>query len=797
MPELPPFVNGFVDRDQLVLLYRDDAGTLMQKRVPAEYSCFYEKKRVDELEIFSEIKKNRFVRGVSEEGKWLRVRWTDHWVRRKACSSESPFQGRGLFNYEGDVDPVARFFADTGAKIARPRRCFVDLETDSRVSPRLAAEGEARILSWVVVDDLERVEIGCIEADTDAEEKELIEAFYDAIGGYDQVIAWNGDGFDFPVLAERAKRRRASIKDTRRWLWLDQMVLFERMNRNAAESGAEKVSLKLGSVCQEILGEGKEEFDARRTYDAWEDKGKYKSREEMLSYMVKDALLQVRLEKKVGHLDLHQAISEVCGVFPDSRGMNPTRFVDAYMLRVGAQKGYRFPTRNFDREEEEQFKGAWVMEPKCRGFAENVHVGDFKSLYPSIIITWNMSPETKHRTCPTSGPIPPDCARSPSNRVGFRTDVVGILPGAVAELIHLRDYYKKLKTQLPPGTPEWKDADRKSMAYKVAANSFYGVMGSPFSRFFDRDIAEGVAQNGVWLIKKTSEAAASPRWKMDTIYGDTDSLFIVGQARERFNEFVTWCNAELYPQILKETGVVDNRISFAYEKEFLRLVMTSAKKYTSAMVHYGWDSKKGDWNWGTEKSKPEVRGLEWKRGDTNKIARAMQWDAIQLIASRDAMLARDPAKYVEVIERYKTRVLEAELDVDEVKQGKALSKKLNEYEAKPKKDGSPSAIQAHVSVAKILYDRGENIVVNSKIDYVISDGSKDESNGLVAIPASDYDGKNVDRFYLWEHMVWPPMQRLVEAAFPDHDWKAYNRLRPTKRERVAARAGQALLFLVK
>jgi len=402
------YINAFVEGDRLVLLYRNPAtGVLMQRRVPAEFSSFYWRDAI--AQHLKELGQNRFVRGFTEEGDWVRVRWSDYWVRKKALSSESPLTKAGVVAFEGDVDPVRRYLADTGAHIAKPRRAYVDFETDSRVSPRKAAEGEARILSWVVMRDDESYDIGCLEQDSDADERELIEALFESLEDVDQVVAWNGDSFDFCLLPVRIERSHANVKDLRRWLWLDQMVLFERMNRNAAESGDEKQSLKLNVVCEAMIGEGKHDFDARRTYEYWAAGGE--KRELMLSYMVQDARLQVRLERKVGHIDLHQTISEVCSVFPDSRGMNPTVFVDGFMLKMAVERRTHWPTKRFDQEEGQQFAGAWVIEPKARGFCENVHVCDFKSLYPSIIITWNMSPETKAKDCPVNGPIPVNTCR--------------------------------------------------------------------------------------------------------------------------------------------------------------------------------------------------------------------------------------------------------------------------------------------------------------------------------------------------------------------------------------------------
>jgi DNA polymerase I len=791
---IPALTTAFVEQDQLVLLYRNDANALMQRRLPAEWSSFYRRAEIEPH--LRELSSSRFVRSVADEGDWVRIRWSDRWVRERACSPDSPLSRAGVVAFEADLSPVQRFLADSGAKIARPNWCVVDFETDSRVSPREAAIGNARLLSWVITrPDLTDI-TGVLEADTDEAERDLWEAFFLALDEFDLVLAWNGDDFDFQLMPVRVQKVRARVKDKRRWLFLDYMVLFERMNRNAAESGDEKVSLKLNVVCEAMIGEGKEEFDPRRTFEAWEDKGRYKSRAEMVRYMRQDSALVVKLDRKTGYLALHQTISEVCGVFPDSYGMNPTRFVDGFMLRVAVERGTHFPSKIWDREPEQQFAGAWVMEPKDKGFIENVHVGDFKSLYPSIMITWNMSPDTKVATPPgqrSSEKQPEGFCRSPSNGVVFRTDIAGMLTDALKELIRLRDFWKKRKSELPPNTDEWRDADRKSMAYKVAANSFYGVVGSIYSRFFDRDIAEGVTQNGVWLIKRTSDAAERPGPHtgkgLRTTYGDTDSLFIVGGTELEFDAFARWCNESLYPDLLRGCGCQENKISFAYEKMFERIVILSAKKYVGRLRHYGWDAKRGDWNWATDKSKPEVKGLEWKRGDANKIARALQYEAIKIVCAPARADAMDPARYVEVVECYKRHVLEDPLTVDDVKQSRALSKRTDEYEQKLKKDQTPAAVPPHVTIARLLEERGEQIVIGSKIDYVIQDGSKDEGN-LKAIPASEYDGQNADRHYLWEKMIWPPTQRLLAAAFPLRDWSQWDRTRPPKNQQLLEKAGQ-------
>lgn len=792
------YFNAYVAGDNVVLLSCDDTGKIVQTRVPAEYITYVKDGALNE-DLDRALRSSAAVKGIKKEGSWLRIAWADEWKRRamvfgtrmrsddgSTVTMSSPLMSAGVDVYEGDVDPIRRYFTDSGATIQKPRRCFLDIEADSRVS--FDEKTKARILSFaitVIRSDgfVTTVGKGVLEDDTDEAEAKLLETMWSHLQAFDQILAWNGDNYDFEMITARSDRMRVRV-DPRRWVWLDQLSLFDKMN-TASESGDEKQSLALQSVSMQLLGEGKEEtppeivalFGNRHlgamTWDLWAAGGKY--REMLLAYNVKDAMLQARIEAKTGYAELFDAVCVVCRCFPNSRSLNNTQQVDGAMLRLGLESDTHFPTREF-RESGEKFPGAYVMQPKAKGVTSDVHVGDFKSLYPSLIISWNMSPETKVRNAPVNGPIAEGHCRAPSTGITFRTDVVGILCRAVAQMLELRTYHKKRKSSLTPGTPEWKEADRLSTAYKVIANAFYGVITSAFSRYYDREIGESITQNGAWLIKQT--IAAAEERGMRAIYCDTDSIFIAGAPRTEFEEFVKWCNESLYPELLAKCGCPKNLIELAYEKQFARIVFTAAKKYAGSYVHYEGKEgrpvpKPGETYDKDKHSKPEIKGLEYKRGDTALLGRRLQEHMILRVLSGD----ETQQNYVDVINDACKHVLEGELPIEEVRITQALTKTLREYVTRIKGDGTPGSDLAHVAIAKVLLERGEEVRVGSRIEYFVTDGS--ESPNKVS-PAADYDGSNADRFYLWEDKVWPPVKRFLEHAFPDWSWDRWDKVRPKK-----------------
>lgn len=798
-----PILNAYVDGGDLVLVGRDSDGNRTLHRRPAEYVAYFKATDLARVNLYL-----RSAPRITLEDGWARVAWTAK-NAPPHTSSGDPAKIRKYMDgqiaplaYEADVHPVRRFLVDNVPPIAKPKRLYLDIETDSRVP--FARKEEARILSIAMVATDGRNWTAVLEDDTDEAEAQLLAGFWQIAADFDQLVAWNGDGFDFPVIqartlrcADRCPEYRPYLGpptshpstpmglDMRQWLWLDHLKVFDRMHL-AAISGDEKTSLKLNDVCQAVLGEGKTDFDASKTWEVWESKRhvparhtadrldrleplaehlarRAANREMLRTYNLQDTDLLRRLEEKTGYIELFQTLCEATGVLPDSQGLNPTQQVDSFLLRLGRERGHRFPTKTYSDEKPKKFAGAYVMKPTAKGITKNVHVADFASLYPSIILTWNTSPETKvanESGSPTQTPLKTAQAATGTR---FLVDREGMLPAALATLIGLRKQWNERKASLPPGTPEWSDADRRATAYKVAANSFYGVIGSPYSRYYDYEIGEAITQSGVWLIKST-QAEAEKRG-MDVVYCDTDSLFVVGGTVAEFSAFVEWCNTDLYPRILKERGcmqgVLKNHVKLAYEKQFERIVFTSAKRYVGRYAHYKGKAATAD-------SKPEIKGLEYKRGDASALARQLQLAVIDLLCSG----CEDQERYRVVVETFMRRVLHGDLSPSEVALSKTLSKPVSEYTRKTKDGRTVPASLAHLTVARQMQAEGEQVETGTRVSYVVKDGERKAGKPLVPIHAKHYDGTNADRAYLWERLVYPPTMRLLEAAFPPPEMPA-------------------------
>lgn len=806
------FVNALVEGDRVSFLYRDAAGVLRKESERAEYTSYHHRDDVD-AGLRRSLTNDRNVMGIQEEGSFLRVRWRGRWERRDNCST---MRKQGWSVLESDVSPIRRIIADHRLEIAKPRRLYFDIETDSRVNFKDSRDGKARVLSWSAFDEQGNCYVAVLKEWTDAAEKRLLESFWQLANSFDQLLAWSGrhgtDTYDFLVMRLRSQLHgclpaKAGIEQ---WLWLDHHDVYERMNKNAAESGAEKQSLKLQDVSMQLFGYGKDDFDSAKSFQAWEEAfgagqtfdgvlkiplGKLTANQvvdhpsisiltPLLRYNIKDVALMIDIEERTGYIGVFQAVCEACSIFPNTYALYPTVQMDGFMLQLGRQRDYHFPSKWYDKEEDdfvkEQFEGAFVLHPTMSGIVENVHVGDFASMYPSIIISLNMSPDTKLGTfAPEVQPA--NSCRAPMTGVCFDTSRQGILAFAVSELLRLRSYWRKLQSTLAPGSDEWVDAGRRSNAYKVVANSFFGAMGNKFSRYYDEEIAESITTTGRWLIQQTMGQAATDRWNITPIYGDTDALMAIGCDREKFVEFVEWCNTVHYPRILAEIGVKENKIAFENEKGYKRIVFikntegkAAAKLYVGIYSYYKGTAA-------DQSSKPEIKGLAWKRGDANLMARDLQWDLIEVFWKGQY---RELQPYLDVVDRWCKHILNDPLTIEEVKVSQSISKKLEDYIQKVKKNGDLASQLAHVRVAHMLKERGQDVGEGTRIEYFMRDHATRDVR-----PVEDYQG-DVDRFYLWEDKIFKPSLRLMEAIMPGHDWKKLRKVRPPKVRK--SRAGPLL-----
>jgi DNA polymerase elongation subunit (family B) len=787
-------VSGWVDDDRVYVVERSGDDTRIRS-IRARWSMFFNALDQEDRQTLQRMPE---VVGLEQVDGYTRIDFKNRWTRKDVrfrieSNNRGSLAGRGpAFELlEADVNPLRRMLSDNPNLVvsANPRLGWFDIETDSRKRFSDAREGRARVLSWALVDHRGQSFSAVLEADTDAAEKALIENFLSTARDVDVLLAWNGDGFDFPVLAKRGDKLGVMPQGRypmwNRWCWLDHLAVYAKYNMHSHESGAEKASFKLQDVAMNVLGQGKDDFDASKTWEAWAAGGA--ERQRMHAYNIQDTALLPRIEARTGYVALHLAVCAITRCFPDSNSLMASQQGDGFLLSLGAQHGYRWPTKA-DRPALERYEGAYVMEPTRLGAIDDVHVADFASLYPSIMRSWNMSPDTL--LYPADRDPPQGSSKLPFDHATarFRNDRRGMLPLALDELVTKRGEYNAAMKAAPTGSPQWDHYKRLISAFKIVANSFYGIVGSAYTRFFSRPVAEGVTKTGAWLIKRVALEAKTAG--LDPFYGDTDSIFVAGD-RARFGALVEELNARWEP-MLSGFGCQRCFIDLDFEKSFRRLILVSAKRYAAAYSVFKGDAVGPD-------MKPEVKGLEYKRGDTVRLAREMQREAIGMLLGDEIPPADE---MMEFLVQWRERVLRGELVLDDIVLSQGV-KDLGEYKARytskvctgrigkqrcgneflstevvgatpeickrcrsVRKLASPPL---HVRVALLLKERGDEVREGTRIEYVVVAGNGERLEG---IPARDPGAlERVDREHYWDAKICPPTARILECVYPGRPWQ--------------------------
>lgn len=675
-----------------------------------------------------------------DTGERIRCRtWKDREARVRA--EQRP-------TFEADVSLVKRYLADhPDVEIAKPRRVWIDLETDSTMS--FERKGEMRIIVACAIGEDGRTHTSVLSEWTDAGEAKLLQEFFAFLKGYDCVAAWNGgsswgdEGFDFPVLRARCEHLwQGSSRRLSKWLWLDHLKAYKKLHLMFAETGDERASYSLDNVAKFILGEGKHEYNAKNTTADWQAGGS--RRDALVSYCQQDTALLPRIEAATGILDLAYEVARICGTLHDSSGLHATNFCDAYLLRLAGQRGVRLPTKPYDPgHRRKQFAGAFVFEPQASGIERQIFACDIGSLYPSVYQMLNASPETKGKPG----------AVSPQTGITFAQEPQGIVPAMLAELGKLKKQWKNEYKKHAEGTKEYIEAFRTHNAVKSIVNSIYGVGGSRYFRTFDKDISESITLTGQFIIKTIAREIEARGWTV--LQGDTDSTYIKGATEPEIRAFLQHINTTVLPGIAKAHRCERPPPVLEFDAAYDRVVVVGKKKYCARYL---------------DSNEIVFRGLEFRRGDASPLARQLQEQVARKLMTDESP---DPEDFPALIIDMRAKVLYSELSNDELVLSESIRKDLDDYET----------VSPAVSAARIMQSRGEDVSIGTRIRYVVVDGSV---SPVQVIPAADYTGQ-ADRYYYFEHLVFPPTQRLLAAAFPNYNWEQFAKVRPPK-EKLCAEA---------
>ncbi|MFQ5406331.1 MAG: 3'-5' exonuclease, partial [Candidatus Micrarchaeia archaeon] len=365
-------------------------------------------------------------------------------------------------------------------------------------------------------------------------EGEMIDAFCDFVreNRADFLCSYNGDAFDLPYLKTRAKKTRAVFRlgrdksqvSVKKFGAMSKSKVGGRVHFDVYRAvsflnivGSVKLQrLTLKSVYAEILGGKKLDFSHEDVWRAWESG---KNLEELAQYSKVDAQACFDLAKYA----LPNAIemSRVSGmpVF-DSSHASTGQLVEFLLMRESFDSNQLVPPKpqyaKVSARTANPIKGAFVKMPEP-GIYENIAVMDFKSLYPSIIVSYNIDPSTLDCECCKTGFESPLGQRFCSKRKG-------LIPHALEKILDARNIAKKEMKKFDSKSEDYRILDARQWSLKVLANSVGPgepvILLDPSNMLRIVPIGEFVDSAASFRLVEKSEVGFKKGWKAACFIGN-------------------------------------------------------------------------------------------------------------------------------------------------------------------------------------------------------------------------------------------------------------------------------------
>ena len=506
---------------------------------------------------------------------------------------------------------------------------------------------------------------------------------------------------------------------------------------------------RLDTIANIVLGRGKIEYEGNLDQLFRDDLEKF------IEYNLVDVELVVDMDKKLQFIELAQAICHAGHVFYEDF-LFSSKWLEGAILTFLRRSGRVAPNKPRRKEKnadgsdgEGKFTGAYVKEPKP-GLYKWVYDLDLTSLYPSIIMTLNTSPETKigklknyvaedhmkgkietYSIIDDDGNEYPPLSKDKflefvqsnnysiaANGVLYRRDKVGVIPEILNVWFDKRVEYKDLmKKYGNEGNDElYKFYSQRQLVQKIMLNSLYGVLGLPSFRFYDVDNAEATTITGQTVIK-TTELIANQYYTKNigkeddyNVYTDTDSVFYQAAplVKSRNPEIDEDSDEQMIPAILSVAREVEQHINKVYDVMAFKMFNVDTHRFdikqeTIAKGGF-WVSKKRYAQWIINDNTVDCDKLDVKGLDVKRSSFPTYFKEVKSTVLMDILKDEDKDKLDEKILKYKDDMSSQPfVDIAKNSAVKDMSKYLFKNQALGEfAKGTPAHVKAAITYNQLL-----------------------------------------------------------------------------------------------
>ncbi|HVP93377.1 MAG TPA: DNA polymerase domain-containing protein [Acidobacteriota bacterium] len=556
-------------------------------------------------------------------------------------------------------------------------------------------------------------------ADEAKNDKQVLEAFINYIRSFDPdiIVGYGVNGQDWPYLNARCKKLGLQLHVDRAGTEPHMSVyghvsITGRINLDLFEFADEfpEVKVKTLENFADYLGvmkiENRTLVEDVDVADYWDDKAK---REVLKKFSAENTRCVMGIAEAV--MDFAMQLSSLVSLPLDHVGTAAVGFrVEWFLIKHAQKLGELVPKRI--EQPYRPYVGAIVLKPEP-GLHENIAVLDFKSMYPSIMIAYNVSPDTY---VSAKDPVPSSGVyEAPEVKYRFRKEPAGFYKEVLSYLINVRDEIRSRMKHVSPESVEYRVLDARQKAVKVITNASYGYAGWIGARWYIKPVAEAAAAWGRHTILEAIRLAEKAGLKV--VYGDTDSIFVSNEPAKI---------GKLSKEIEAKFG-----LKIKPDEVYVRIFFTEAKKRYAGLLPDG---------------KLDIVGLEVMRGDWAAIAKKVQEKVLEIILKEQS-----PKKATRFVQQCISELRQKRVPYRDLIIWKTLAKPAEEYAVKA----------SHVEAARMLREKGWELSVGDKVGYVVVVGTGRLYERIKPYVFASYD--EIDTEYYVSKQVVPAAARVLES----------------------------------
>jgi len=376
-------------------------------------------------------------------------------------------------------------------------------------------------------------------------------------------------------------------------------------------------SYTLDFIGKKVTGRGKNESGSEVTR-LWRN-----DLSRLVKYNVNDVAITRAINEKMKLLDFMDELRRTAHCQLEDT-LQTSKTVDSYVLHNFRDR-LVFPTKIHHKKAE--FEGAFVGH-WATGVYDEVIVFDLKSLYPSIIVSANLSPETMLNEPNGNENLMIGNYFVDMSKKGYLCEVI-------LKLFEDRARYRKLMKGVPVNSDEWKLYDNRQYSIKVLLNSIYGQTAYVGSRIYDPRVAEVTTYMGRSIIKWSKEHLEELGYQV--LYCDTDSLFWTAGKKLSIDEILEAQSAvnRSYDDFSAQFGITHHIFNMEFEKIYRKAFFGKAKKrYCGHLI----------WKSGQEVDELHTMGFEIRRSDASTLSKKIQEMVLDMLLrkgkSKDQVLSK-------------------------------------------------------------------------------------------------------------------------------------------------------------